>query len=304
MSIEMIEVEEFNRGTQIKVIGVGGGGSNAVEHMINTQVQGVQFICANTDAQSLNRSAAHRLIQLGHSGLCSGSKPEKCREAATMAEADIREAIEGSHMLFITAGMGGGTGTGAAPVIAKIAKENKILTVGIVTKPFHFERERRMNIAEAGIDEMAKYCDTLIIISNQHLFRIATEETTFFNAFKNADSVLASCVCGITDLITNAGLINLDFADVCSIMTNMGRAVMGTGESSGEDRANKAAESAITNPLLENSSISGATGILINITGGPDLTLFEVNDVVERITKEIAQNANIKFGSVIRDGMD
>ena len=292
---------------KIIVVGVGGAGGNAVNNMIALGLNGVTFFVANTDSQALHGSLCENKIQLGGnitSGLGAGSDPNIGKKAAEESHAEIEQLIKDANMVFITAGMGGGTGTGAAPVIAKIAKENKVLTVGIVTKPFHFERERRMNIAEAGIDEMAKYCDTLIIISNQHLFRIATEETTFFGAFKNADSVLASCVCGITDLITNAGLINLDFADVCSIMTNMGRAVMGTGDASGDGRASKAAEAAITNPLLENSSILGATGILINITGGPDLTLFEVNDVVDRVTKEMAPNANIKFGSVIRDGMD
>lgn len=292
---------------KIIVIGAGGAGCNAVNNMITAGIAGVDFIVSNTDAQVLNTSLCDHKIQLGSNitnGLGAGSSPEIGRKAAEESMADIENAIKDANMIFITAGMGGGTGTGAAPVIAKIAKEKDILTVGVVTKPFEFERDRRMKTAQAGIEELDKYCDTLIVIPNQNLFRVSNEKTTFTEAFKIADNVLVSGVRCITDLITNAGLVNLDFADVSAIMASMGRAVMGEGEATGEDRAIRAAESAITNPLLEYSSIKGATGILINITGGPDLTLFEINDVIDRITKEIDSNANMKFGSVIRQDLE
>src|SRR6188508_842310 len=223
MAIEMIE--EFSMGTQIKVIGVGGGGGNAVEHMINEGVQGVDFICANTDAQALNRSAANHLIQLGTTGLGAGAKPEAGRAAAEEAVDRIRQSIDGAHMLFITAGMGGGTGTGAAPVIARIAREMGVLTVGVVTKPFHFEGIHRMRLAEAGIEELAAFVDTLIVIPNQNLFRVANEKTTFADAFKMADDVLHGGVRSVTDLMMMPGMINLDFADVCTVMKEMGRAM-------------------------------------------------------------------------------
>ncbi|MDP2149774.1 MAG: cell division protein FtsZ [Parvibaculum sp.] len=304
MSIEMIEVEEFNLGTQIKVIGVGGGGGNAVEHMIARSVQGVEFICANTDAQSLSRSAAHKTIQLGNTGLGAGSKPDKGREAAEVAVDSIREAIAGAHMLFITAGMGGGTGTGAAPVIARAARENGILTVGVVTKPFQFEGSRRMRLAEEGIRDLQQYVDTLIIIPNQNLFRVANENTTFADAFGMADQVLHSGVAGITDLMMKPGLINLDFADVRTVMNEMGKAMMGTGEASGENRAIEAAEAAISNPLLDEVSMKGAKGVLINITGGMDLTLYEVDEAANRIRSEVDPDANIIVGSTFDNSLD
>src|SRR5881398_3590727 len=304
MSIEMIEVEELHQGTQIKVIGVGGGGGNAVAHMIERSVQGVEFICANTDAQALQRSSAHKHIQLGGSGLGAGSKPEKGRECAELAVESIREAIAGAHMLFITAGMGGGTGTGAAPVIARVAKEMGILTVGVVTKPFHFEGVRRMRVAEAGINELHKVVDTLLIIPNQNLFRVANEKTTFADAFAMADQVLYSGVACITDLMVKEGLINLDFADVRAVMKEMGKAMMGTGEASGEKRAILAAEAAIANPLLDEVSMKGARGLLISITGGNDLTLYEVDEAASRIRQEVDEEANIILGATFDSALD
>ena len=259
MTIEMIEAEEFNQGTQIKVIGVGGGGSNAVEHMIARSVQGVEFVCANTDAQALTRSSAHRVIQLGGSGLGAGSKPDKGRDAAEAAVEDIRSAIDGAHMLFITAGMGGGTGTGAAPVIARVAKEMGILTVGVVTKPFSFEGPHRMRLAEEGIRELQQYVDTLIIVPNHNLFRIANEKTGWAEAFRLADEVLHSGVRGVTDLIVKPGLVNLDFADIRTVMSEMGQAMMGSGQAEGEHRAILAAEMAILLPRRCCSSQAAVT---------------------------------------------
>ena len=315
MAIEMIE--EFNAGTQIKVIGVGGGGGNAVEHMIAEGVQGVEFVCANTDAQALNRSAAHELIQLGTTGLGAGARPEAGRAAAEEAIDRIRQAIDGAHMLFITAGMGGGTGTGAAPVIARVAKEMGILTVGVVTKPFQFEGRHRMRLADAGVIELQRYVDTLIVIPNQNLFRVANERTTFGEAFAMADQVLHSGVRSITDLMVLPGLINLDFADVRTVMTEMGKAMMGTGEASGEDRALTAAQNAIQNPLLDEVSLRGAKAVLVNVTGGPDMTLLEVDEAANAIASEVDPDGNIIFGaafdptlegkirvSVVATGMD
>ncbi|MDA0617219.1 MAG: cell division protein FtsZ [Proteobacteria bacterium] len=289
---------------KIVVFGVGGGGCNAVNHMIQSRVHGVEFIIANTDAQALENSPCENKIQLGSSvtgGLGAGSVPEIGKRAAEESISEIEDYIRDAHMVFVASGMGGGTGTGAAPIIAKVAKERGILTIGVVTKPFSFEREKRMKTAEAGITEMRKYCDTTIVIANQNLFRIASAETTLTDAFKMADNVLVSGIRCVTDLITNSGLINLDFADVSVIMSDMGYAVMGEGEGIGEDRAVRAAENAMTNPLLEESSIKGATGLLINITGGNDITLFEINDIIDRITSEVDPDANIKFGSIIKE---
>ncbi|MBM3525659.1 MAG: cell division protein FtsZ, partial [Alphaproteobacteria bacterium] len=260
---------------RITVIGVGGAGGNAVNNMIESHLEGVDFIVANTDAQALTGSRAERRLQLGKTatqGLGAGSRPDVGRTAAEEAQEEIAEAIKGSNMAFIAAGMGGGTGTGAAPVVAKIARELGVLTVGVVTKPFQFEGVHRMRVADSGIEELEKYVDTLIIIPNQNLFRIANEKTTFAEAFKMADEVLYSGVRGVTDLMVMPGLINLDFADVRSVMSEMGKAMMGTGEAEGERRALDAAEAAINNPLLDDTSMKGARGVLINITGGMDMT--------------------------------
>ena len=298
MSIEMIEDEEFNQGTQIKVIGVGGGGSNAVEHMIARAVQGVEFVSANTDAQALTRSSAHRVIQLGQSGLGAGSKPEKGRDAAEAAVEDIRSAIQGAHMLFITAGMGGGTGTGAAPVIARVAKEMGILTVGVVTKPFMFEGKRRMNQALEGIKTLQDCCDTLIVIPNDRLLELGDQSITMVEAFRRADDVLYSGVQGITDLIVTPGLINVDFADVRSVMAEAGSALMGVGTASGDNRVADAVEKAINSPLLE-STIDGATGLLLSFAGGSDMGLFEVNEGAAMVSKRVNVDANVIFGAVV-----
>ncbi|MGE0236218.1 cell division protein FtsZ [Methylocystis sp.] len=285
---------------RIMVCGVGGGGCNAVNNMISSGLSGVDFLVANTDAQALASSAAERIIQMGlqvTEGLGAGAQPEVGRAAAEEAREEIREHLTGAHMCFVTAGMGGGTGTGAAPVIAQIAREMGILTVGVVTKPFHFEGQRRLRIAESGISELQKCVDTLIVIPNQNLFRIATEKTTFADAFAMADQVLYSGVASVTDLMVKEGLINLDFADVRSIMRGMGKAMMGTGEATGENRANLAAEAAIANPLLDEVSMKGARGLLISITGGHDLTLYEVDEAASRIRQEVDEDANIILGA-------
>ncbi len=287
---------------RITVIGVGGAGGNAVNNMIRSNLEGVDFLVTNTDAQSLAQSAAERKIQLGIGitrGLGAGARPEVGREAAEEVLGEIVDHIDGSNMVFITAGMGGGTGTGAAPVIARAAREHGILTVGVVTKPFHFEGSHRMRIAEQGIEELTQYVDTLIIIPNQNLFRVATEKTTFAEAFKLADDVLYSGVRGVTDLMIMPGLINLDFADIRTVMTEMGKAMMGTGEADGEKRAVAAAEAAISNPLLDDVSMKGARGVLINITGGPDMTLYEVDEAANRIREEVDTDANIIFGATL-----
>ncbi|MCS6853529.1 MAG: cell division protein FtsZ [Elioraea sp.] len=292
---------------RITVIGVGGGGCNAVNNMIASQLDGVEFIVANTDAQSLMKSRADRKIQLGPhltQGLGAGGRPEVGRGAAEEAVEEIASHLAGAHMVFITAGMGGGTGTGAAPVVARIARERGILTVGVVTKPFEFEGLKRKRAAEAGIEELQQYVDTLIVIPNQNLFRLANDRTTFAEAFKMADNVLYMGVRGVTDLIVHPGLVNLDFADIRAVMAEMGKAMMGTGEAEGEDRAVRAAEIAISNPLLEDASMKGAKGVLINITGGPDMTLFEVDEAANRIRKEVGdEEANIIFGSSIDEEM-
>ena len=292
---------------RLTVMGVGGAGGNAVNNMIASELEGVEFVVANTDAQALGHSSSETAIQLGvgvTQGLGAGSRPEVGRAAAEESLEEIMEHIGGSHMLFLAAGMGGGTGTGAAPIIAKTARENGILTVGVVTKPFHFEGVHRMRLAEAGIEELEQYVDTLIIIPNQNLFRVANEKTTFADAFSMADRVLYSGVRGVTDLMVMPGLINLDFADVRSVMSEMGKAMMGTGEAEGETRAIEAAEAAISNPLLDDSSMKGAKGMLINITGGMDMTLFEVDEAAERIRKEVDSEAYIIFGSTFDESMD
>ncbi len=290
---------------RITVIGVGGGGTNAVDNMIAANLQGVEFVVANTDAQQLMHSRADRRIQLGPhitQGLGAGAKPEIGKAAAEEAADELYRHLDGAHMVFITAGMGGGTGTGAGPVIARMARERNILTVGVVTKPFGFEGVRRARCADQGIDELQKFVDTLIVIPNQNLFRMANERTTWKDAFKMADQVLYMGVRGVTDLMMAPGLVNLDFADIRTVMAEMGKAMMGTGEADGENRAIRAAEAAISNPLLEDTSMSGARGLLINITGGDDLTLFEVDQAANRIREEVDEEANIIFGSAIDPG--
>jgi cell division protein FtsZ len=285
---------------RITVFGVGGGGGNAVNNMIESGLDGVDFVVANTDAQALALSKAQRIIQLGvgvTEGLGAGSHPEVGRAAAEESWDEINDHLSGSHMVFITCGMGGGTGTGAAPVVARAAREQGILTVGVVTKPFNFEGNRRTRLADDGIDELHRHVDTLIVIPNQNLFRVANEKTTFADAFAMADQVLFSGVACITDLMVKEGLINLDFADVRAVMRGMGKAMMGTGEASGEDRARHAAEAAIANPLLDDVSMQGARGLLISITGGPDLTLYEVDEAASRIREEVDVDCNIILGA-------
>ncbi len=287
---------------RITVIGVGGGGTNAVDNMIAMNLQGVEFVVANTDAQQLMHSRADRRIQLGPhitQGLGAGAKPEVGRAAAEEAAEELYRHLDGAHMVFITAGMGGGTGTGAAPVIARMARERNILTVGVVTKPFTFEGSRRARAAEHGIAELQEFVDTLIVIPNQNLFRLANERTGWKEAFKMADQVLYMGVKGVTDLMVAPGLVNLDFADIRTVMAEMGKAMMGTGEADGEGRAIRAAELAISNPLLEDTCMRGAKGLLINITGGEDMTLFEVDAAANRIREEVDDEANIIFGSAI-----
>jgi cell division protein FtsZ len=292
---------------RITVLGVGGAGGNAVNNMINAKLEGVTFVVANTDAQALAQSKAEHKIQLGAKlteGLGAGAKPEIGRGAAEETMEEIIDYLEGSHMVFVTAGMGGGTGTGAAPVIARAVRERGMLTVGVVTKPFHFEGDKRMRVAERGIEEMQGHVDTLIVIPNQNLFRVATERTTFAQAFAMADDVLHSGVRGITDLIVIPGLINRDFADIRTVMSEMGKAMMGTGEMDGEGRALRAAEAAISNPLLDDVSMKGARAVLINVTGGPDMMLFEVDEAVNRIRAEVDTDASIVFGSALSETME
>ena len=292
---------------RITVFGVGGAGGNAVNNMITAGLQGVDFVVANTDAQALTMSKAQRIVQMGTQvtqGLGAGSQPDVGAAAAQEVIDEIRDHLSGANMVFVTAGMGGGTGTGAAPVIAKTARDMGILTVGVVTKPFHFEGQRRMRTAEAGIAELHKVVDTLLIIPNQNLFRVANEKTTFADAFAMADQVLYSGVACITDLMVKEGLINLDFADVRAVMREMGKAMMGTGEASGDKRALTAAEAAIANPLIDDSSMKGARGLLISITGGKDLTLFEVDEAATRIREEVDQDANIIVGATFDETLD
>ncbi|HLL27104.1 MAG TPA: cell division protein FtsZ [Xanthobacteraceae bacterium] len=305
INLKMPELRELK--PHIIVFGVGGAGGNAVNNMISAGLMGCEFVVANTDAQALASSKAKRAIQLGveaTQGLGAGSHPEVGRAAAEEALDEIRDHLSGAHMAFITAGMGGGTGTGAAPVIARVSKEMGLLTVGVVTKPFHFEGQRRMRFAEAGIAELAKLVDTLIVIPNQNLFRVANEKTTFADAFAMADQVLYSGVACITDLMVKEGLINLDFADVRAVMREMGKAMMGTGEASGEKRAITAAEAAIANPLLDEVSMRGARGLLISITGGKDLGLYEVDEAANRIREEVDPEANIILGATFDQSLD
>ena len=292
---------------KITVLGVGGSGGNAVNNMINANLEGVDFLIANTDAQALQISSCPNKIQLGLNstkGLGAGMRPDIGRQAAEEAIQDLSEKFEGSHMLFIAAGMGGGTGTGAAPVIAKLAREKGILTVGVVTKPFHFEGSQRMKLAEKGIEELQQYVDTLLTIPNQNLFRIANEKTTFSDAFKMADDVLYAGVRGVTDLMVQPGMINLDFSDIKTVMSEMGKAMMGTGEAQGEGRAIAAAEAAIANPLIDDVSLKGSKGLIINITGGKDITLYEVDEAANRIKQEIDEEANIIYGTTCDDRLE
>jgi cell division protein FtsZ len=292
---------------RITVFGVGGAGGNAVNNMITAGLQGVDFVVANTDAQALTMSKAERIVQMGTQvtqGLGAGSQPDVGAAAAQEVIDEIKDHLSGANMVFVTAGMGGGTGTGAAPVIAATAREMGILTVGVVTKPFHFEGQRRMRTAETGIAELHKVVDTLLIIPNQNLFRVANEKTTFADAFAMADQVLYSGVACITDLMVKEGLINLDFADVRAVMKEMGKAMMGTGEATGEKRALTAAEAAIANPLIDDSSMKGAKGLLISITGGKDLTLFEVDEAATRIREEVDHDANIIVGATFDEALD
>src|SRR6202040_883815 len=292
---------------RITVFGTGGAGGNAVNNMISSGLEGVDFVVANTDAQALTMSKAERIIQMGvqvTEGLGAGSQPEVGRAAAEEVIDEIRDHLSGAHMVFVTAGMGGGTGTGAAPVVAKIARELGILTIGVVTKPFHFEGQRRMRLAEAGVAELLKAVDTLLIIPNQNLFRVANEKTTFANAFALADRVLYSGVACISDLIVKEGLINLDFADVLAVMREKGKAMMGRGEASGAKRVLNAAVAAISNPLIEDPSIKRASGLIISITGGKDLMLFEVDEAGTRIREEVDQNANIIVGATFDESLE
>ena len=320
MAIALTAPRETELKPRIVVFGVGGAGGNAVNNMIEAHLEGVEFVVANTDAQQLAFSKTDRRIQLGATvtqGLGAGAHPEVGMSAAEESIPEIGEHLDGAHMVFITAGMGGGTGTGAAPIIAKCARERGILTVGVVTKPFHFEGRHRMRLADAGISELQRYVDTLIVIPNQNLFRVANERTTFAEAFGMADQVLHSGVRSITDLMVLPGLINLDFADVRTVMTEMGKAMMGTGEATGEDRALMAAQNAIQNPLLDEVSLKGAKAVLVNVTGGLDMTLLEVDEAANAISEQVDPEANIIFGaafdptlegmirvSVVATGMD
>ncbi len=307
MSIEIGPPHVDELKPRITVIGIGGAGGNAIANMIAAEVDGVDFIVANTDAQALNASPAERRIQLGHritEGLGAGARPDIGRAAAEESIAEVQEALEGVHMCFIAAGMGGGTGTGAAPVVAKAAKEKGVLTVGVVTKPFTFEGNRRARAAEAGIEELQKHVDTLIVIPNQNLFLIANPNTTFKEAFEMADEVLQQGVRGITDLMVMPGLINLDFADVRSVMEEMGKAMMGTGEAEGDNRALQAAEKAIANPLLDGVSMQGAKGVIVSITGGEDMRLMEVDEAANHIRELVDPDANIIWGSAFNEALN
>jgi cell division protein FtsZ len=300
MAIEMIE--EFEQGTRIKVMGVGGGGGNAVEHMISRSVQGVEFICANTDAQALNRSSAHNVIQLGHSGLGAGAKPEAGKLAAEEMIDRIREAIDGAHMLFLTAGMGGGTGTGAAPVIARVAKEMGILTVGVVTKPFDFEGNRRMKSAEIGVAELEANVDSLIVVLNEKLLEVLGDDVTQEDAFAHANDVLRNAVGGISDVIHVPGLVNVDFEDVKTVMSEPGKAMMGTAQAGGPDRATKAAEMAVACPLLEGIDLSGARGVLVLIAAAKNnFKLSESRNAMNTIRRYAADDAHVIYGTAYDD---
>ena len=307
MTIDFMPERQPENRPRITVFGVGGAGGNAVNNMIAGELEGVDFVVANTDAQSLFQSLCENRVRLGVNitqGLGAGARADIGKVAAEEALDDIQSYLQGNNMVFIAAGMGGGTGTGAAPVIARAAREHGILTVGVVTKPFHFEGSQRMRVAERGIQELHQYVDTLIVIPNQNLFRVASDETTFADAFGMADDVLHAGVRGVTDLMVNPGLINLDFADIRTVMGTMGKAMMGTGEAEGEDRATEAAEAAINNPLLDNASIEGARGVLINVTGGTDVTLHEVDTAASRICKQVDEEATIIFGTSLDQKMD
>lgn len=307
INVRMQHKEVRKLSPKITVVGVGGAGGNAVNNMISTDLQGVEFLVCNTDAQALEGSYCENKIQLGAEitgGLGAGAKPEIGEAAAEETLEEVMQFLEGSNMAFITAGMGGGTGTGAAPIIARACRELGILTVGVVTKPFHFEGTLRMRMADEGIEKMQDFVDTLIVIPNQNLFRVANEKTTFAEAFRMADSVLQSGVRGVTDLMVMPGLINLDFADVRSAMLEMGKAMMGTGEAEGERRSTEAAEAAINNPLLDDVTMKGARGVIINVTGGTDMTLFEVDEACNRVRDEVDPNANIIFGSTFDEKLD
>jgi len=304
MAIEMIEEEGFHQGTQIKVIGVGGGGGNAVEHMIQSAVGGVEFICANTDAQALSRSSAHKAIQLGGSGLGAGSKPDKGREAAELAEADIREAIAGAHMLFITAGMGGGTGTGAAPVIARVAKEMGILTVGVVTKPFEFEGGRRMSNADSGLQDLESNVDSLIVVLNEKLLEVLGDDVSQDEAFAHANDVLKNAVGGIAEIINVPGHVNVDFEDVRTVMGEPGKAMMGTAAASGPDRARIAAEQAVACPLLEGVDLKGARGVLVLISAAKgSLKLSESKQAMNTIRDCASEDAHVIYGTAYDESL-
>ena len=305
MSIELIDEETFNQGTQIKVIGVGGGGGNAVAHMIASAVQGVEFICANTDAQALSTSDAHRIIQLGSTGLGAGSKPEKAREAAEVAIDHIREAIDGAHMLFITAGMGGGTGTGAAPVIARVAREMGILTVGVVTKPFEFEGKRRMDNADQGLSELEANVDSLIVVLNEKLLEVLGDDATQDEAFAHANDVLKNAVGGIAEIINVPGHVNVDFEDVRTVMGEPGKAMMGTAVAAGPDRARIAAEQAVACPLLEGIDLSGAKGVLVLISAAKgSLKLSESKLAMNTIRAYASPDAHVIYGTAYDDHLD
>ena len=307
INVKMQPTEIHNLSPKIAVIGVGGAGGNAVNNMIASNLEGCEFLVCNTDSQALQNSLADHKVQLGANvtgGLGAGSKPEVGQAAAEESLEEVLRYLDGANMAFVTAGMGGGTGTGAAPIIAKACREQGILTVGVVTKPFHFEGVHRMQQAEKGIEAMQEYVDTLIVIPNQNLFRIANEKTTFAEAFKMADTVLQSGVRGVTDLMVRPGLVNLDFADIRTAMLQMGKAMMGTGEATGDKRAVEAAEAAINNPLLDDVSMKGANGVIINVTGGYDMTLFEADEACNRIRDEVDPNANIIFGATFDEGMD
>ncbi|WP_372707071.1 cell division protein FtsZ [Brevundimonas sp.] len=307
MSLSLVRPQATDLKPRIVVFGVGGAGGNAVNNMIDAGLEGVEFVVANTDAQHLSFAKTDRRVQLGETitqGLGAGAHPEVGMNAAEESADEIHGHLEGAHMVFITAGMGGGTGTGAAPVIAKCARDRGILTVGVVTKPFTFEGRHRMRLADAGIAELQRYVDTLIVIPNQNLFRVANERTTFADAFGMADQVLHSGVRSITDLMILPGLINLDFADVRAVMSEMGKAMMGTGEASGDDRALQAAQNAIANPLLDETSLKGAKAVLVNITGGMDMTLLEVDEAANAIAGEVDADANIIFGAAFDPALD
>ncbi|MCK5284462.1 MAG: cell division protein FtsZ, partial [Alphaproteobacteria bacterium] len=307
INIKMQPTEIQKLSPKIAVIGVGGAGGNAVNNMISSGLEGCEFLVCNTDAQALESSLCENKIQLGENvtgGLGAGSKPEVGKAAAEESLGEVMQYLEGANMAFVTAGMGGGTGTGAAPMIAKACRERGVLTVGVITKPFHFEGSHRMKSAEAGIDEMQDFVDTLIVIPNQNLFRVANEKTTFAEAFQMADGVLQAGVRGVTDLMVRPGLVNLDFADIRTAMLEMGKAMMGTGEAEGEKRAVEAAEAAINNPLLDDISMKGAHGVIINVTGGYDMTLFEADEACNRIRDEVDPNANIIFGATFDDSLE